>query len=155
MQIIIAVIARARSAQTFGKMEISSTEKVFASAPERAGMRIPLPYNGMRQADGREDGHGRTHNALDAHVAGAGACRRAAEAALPVTIAPAKQLPPRRRLQPRLAKFAPAGGLFLALCGDRSRRLTDVGSAPGGEVGGALAEALVVHVEEGEIHNGN
>ena len=153
MQIIIAVIARARSAQTFGKMEISSTEKVFASAPELAGMRIPLPYNGMRQADGREDGHGRTHNALDAHVARAG--RLAAEAALPVTIAPAKQLPPRRRLQPRLAKFAPAGGLLLVLNGDRSRRLTDFGSAPGGEVGGALAEALVVHVEEGEIHNGN
>ena len=148
MQIIIAVIARARSAQTFGKMEISSTEKVFASAPDQAGMRIPLPYNGTRQADEREDEHGRTHNALDAHVAGA-------EAALPVTIAPAKQLPPRRRLQPRLAKFAPAGGLFLALCGDRSRRLTDVGSAPGSEVGGALAEALVVHVEEGEIHTGN
>ena len=153
MQIIIAVVARARSAQTFGKMEISSTEKVFASAPDRAGMRIPLPYNGMRQADGREDGHGRTHNALDAHVAGA--CHRAAEATLPVTIAPAKQLPPRRRLQPRLAKFAPAGGLLWALRGDRSRRLTDVGSAPGGEVGGALAETLVVHVEEGEIHNGN
>ena len=64
MQIIIAVIARALSAQTFGKMEISSTEKVFASAPERAGMRIPLPYNGMRQTDGRTDTDGLTMHSM-------------------------------------------------------------------------------------------
>ena len=43
--------------------------------------------------------------------------------------------------------------LFSAVCGDCGRR-TDVGSAPGSEVRGALAEAFVVHVEEGEIHTG-
>ena len=89
MQIVIALVI-ARS-----KMEISSVEKV-----------VSLP---RMEWDGRE----RTHNALDAHGSGVvdgvmvGGGRYVSEAALPVAVAPAaKQLPPRRRLEPRFAKFA-------------------------------------------------
>ena len=90
MQIVIAVVI-ARS-----KMEISSAEKVVSLS--------------RMEWDGRE----RTHNALDAHGSGVvdgvmvgGRCY-VSEAALPVAVAPAaaKQLPPRRRLEPRFAKFA-------------------------------------------------